>query len=149
MHSGNITLSDNNKVATKTGGGSTWNAAVMTKQKQPSFRVRIVNGVNIMLGFASRSNFQLNETNYPSRGWYLHIADGTLYSQQGDSGRGYAGALPPGSIIAASFDPAAHTISFTLVADSLQLGAAFRNLPTMELYPAVEIREVGQAVELL
>jgi len=144
-----ITLTNNNKVATKTQGGNSWDAAVLGTQPNQNFKVKVLNrGPNgdFMIGMAS--TIQQNSSNYNARGWYLYGSNGTLYSQQGDSSRYYCGnGLNNGSVIEVLFDQTAKTISFAI--DGVGKGVAFSNIPNGDIYPALDMYDQSSSLEIL
>lgn len=124
---------------------------MLANQQVHSFRVRVNNrgkNGNLMIGFSPQPNHDAGVANYHRCGWYLDVYNGSLHSQQGDAGRSYATAIPNGSIVTASLDPQACSISFSV--DGCNLLTAFSNIPAAAtLYPALDLSEVGQVVELV
>jgi hypothetical protein len=132
-------------VATKTGGGSSWNAVLGTIPNQ-SYKLKILNRGPygfIMIGMAT----VLTESpNYNLCGWHFNCYNGTLWSKN-VNGRSYASAVNNGSVIEVVFDESTRTLSF--VVDGIHKGVAFSNLPIQDIYPALEILDEDSSVEII
>jgi hypothetical protein len=97
-----------------------------------------VKGQNIMIGLAPREGFQKNRLNSMSCGWFIHVLSGRLFSQDHANFQAYGkGRIPVGSIVTAIHDTHQHTIEFQV--NGTSLGIAFRNIPHVNLYAAVDI----------
>lgn len=112
-----------------------------------NFKVRVNTGGRFNVGFANRDTFCPNAKNYHKCGWYLFALNGTLWSQNGDHQRPYAVGVSTGSTIEATYDASSRRISFSV--DKYDYGIAFQNVPNENLYPAVEIIDVGVSITLL
>jgi SPRY domain len=102
--------------------------------------------MNIMVGFAPSKLFDVSKTNYSSCGWYLYLNGGTLYSQNGDSGKPYASRCKVGDTITCMHDSSSSEISFEK--NGVSLGVAFANVSGEDIAPAVELCNVGDSITL-
>lgn len=149
MKGRNVVLSQSDQVASKAHGGESWNSGALGNVPNKSFRVKLINrGANgyVMIGMAPKT-FALNGQNYSSCGWYLYVGDGTLYSQQADSDRGYAYPVQNGAIIDVHYNPVDKQIGFSF--DGTPNGVAFNITTNVDIFPAVEFSDVGASVELV
>jgi len=85
--------------------GSSWNGTVLaSKTKQYTVKSLACMYGYVMLGYAPSS---INKTgsNYTSCGYYVYLANGSLYSQSGDSNRNYSSTpYSSNSLIGVSWD---------------------------------------------
>ncbi len=101
------------------------------------YSVHVVNGQNIMIGFAPRLGFQKNKSNFEICGWFIRVASGSLWAQDGTRGKAYGTAIPVGSVVTAFHDTIQHTIEFEVNGESL--GIAYTNISHAKLFAAVDI----------
>jgi len=137
----------NGSIVTKS-GVSGWNCGVIGNVCDPaSYKLKILNRPDgaIMVGLSPTSNFKKNASNYSTSGWYMHL-NGSLYSQNGDSGRGYQSAVNNNSIIEVLYDKNNKTISFRV--NDAAPSVAFTNVPN-NVYPALDIHTQNASVELI
>jgi hypothetical protein len=143
-----LVLSDNNRRVVKKYAGYT--NGIQSAQPCTRFSVKIIHGHEIVVGFAPRLGFQKNFYNMDACGWFIHIADGSLWSQDtpdAKNGRAYGTPIPVGSIVTAIYDLQQHTIEFHVNGQSL--GIAFRNVSDEELYAAADLWGKQTAIRLM
>jgi SPRY domain len=68
--------------------------------------------MNISIGFAPSKLFDVSQDNSDSCGWYLHLFDGKLYSQNGKTGKAYSSKCQEGDIIACIYNAFTSEIFF-------------------------------------
>jgi hypothetical protein len=112
--------------------------AVQSAQPCSRYSVQIVKGYSALIGLAPRDEFDKNGLNYISCGWFMHVVNGNLMSQDGAYNIAYAkrGRIPEGSIVTVIHDTRQHTIEFQV--NGTSLGIAFRHIPHENLYAAAD-----------
>jgi SPRY domain len=93
----------------------------------------------IRIGFAPSKLFDVSKSNCNSCGWYLHLNDGTLYSQNRDVSKEYCGRVKVGDTIACIYNASSSEISFEK--NGVSLGVAFSNVNGEDIAPAVELAQ--------
>jgi len=122
------------------------------KKKADKYAIKLgSNCVSIMVGFA-RLDVNVNQSNYSVNGWYLHLNDGTLYSQDGDSNRQFTSAdYNAGTIYGFKYDKKKGTI--TIFRGGKSLGLAYtlkdKNVAKKGILPCLNFCNQGSIVELI
>ncbi|KAL9657851.1 hypothetical protein ABK040_009440 [Willaertia magna] len=152
--SANARILNNGDRVRKHQGGTAWNCGVLGDNGCYNYKIKIINGAAnnyLMIGFALQNSFQINSSNYHCHGWYLYYHSGGKYSQLGDSNAPYAnGGFTPknGTIVEATYDPNAGTISFKV--DNVDLGIAYNNINApIDFCPAFEMHEENIEFEFI
>ena len=101
---------------------------------------------DIMLGFAPSKLYDMSKHNNRSCGWYLHLNDGTLYSQDGDRDKAYSSACKVGDIITCIYNASTSEIFYEK--NGASLGVAYTNVKGEDIASAVELCHVGDSVTL-
>lgn len=147
--SDHLTLSDDDRTATKT-KGSGFNAAIAVPIEVESYRVQIrTRGASgaIMVGYVKACDFDLAANNFQWNGWFINASDGALYSGFGDDCRRYCGALFEGDIVEVFFDMVACTVSFSV--NGTNHGIAFTSVSDGgSILPCVELGNPGACVSI-
>ncbi|KAL9655567.1 hypothetical protein ABK040_002234 [Willaertia magna] len=151
----NAQLSCDNTRVKKINGGNNWNCGVMGSTNCYHYKIKIIqttSNTNFMMGFAYKSKFKPNSSNYSSCGWYLYCNNGTLYSEKGDSGKSYTNQNMKsvnGMIIEAIYDPDKKTISFKV--NNVDCGIAFIGVENLsnDLSPAFDLNDQGFEFEFI
>jgi hypothetical protein len=147
-----LSLSEDKFTVTKT-GSSGWNAGVLGSAPCDRFSVRIDHigsACNLMIGFSSKQNFQINGQNYTRCGWYLYGSNGNLYSQAGDGSRSYHNTeLAVGNVLTVIYNKEKKEISYEK--DGTPLGVAFTSVASNgeEIYPALDTYDQHLKVTLI
>jgi SPRY domain len=108
-----------------------------------------VNASNIMefmVGFAPSKLFDASESNFHACGWCLHLRNGTLYSQNGDSGKAYSSECELGDTITCIYNSSTSEISFEK--NGVSLGVAYTNVNGEDIAPAVVVFSSGNIITL-
>lgn len=152
-HSEYVTLSNNKRTVTASGGGMDYNKNIRCSMPTCvdgvySYSVRIDTTWSsfIMIGVAPSSLPMPGNYDYDNCGFWMYLSNGSLYSQAGDRERAYAQQVKAGSTVTCSYDTRAHTVSYAV--DGVEKGVAFRNV-TGELYPAAMLYKVGDIITFL
>jgi hypothetical protein len=66
--------------------------------------VNTSNNMYITVGFAPSKLYNVSKPNHFLCGWYLYLNDGTLVSQDGDSGKAYSSGCKVGDTITCIYD---------------------------------------------
>ena len=100
-----------------------------------------------MMGIASKS-IKLNSLNYNSCGWYMYLANGILYSQDGKSNSGYynSSCYQANSIIGIEWDETTGSVTYFI--NGKNCGIAYSNIKG-DYYPAFNFYQTGTSFELV
>ncbi|KAL9646805.1 hypothetical protein ABK040_013667 [Willaertia magna] len=133
-------------------GGAAWNCGVLGDNGCYNYKIKIINGgANncLMIGFALKNSFLINGQNYSAHGWYFYYYNGSKYSQLGENNATYGRFTPKnGTVIEATYDPNAGTISFKV--DDVDLGIAYNNINApVDFCPAFDIYEENIEFEFI
>jgi hypothetical protein len=131
----NLRIRENNRSVSSVNGRHI--SGVQSAQPCSLYSAQIMCGKHIMIGFAPRFGFQKNKDNFETCGWFLFVANGKLWSQDGIFDKAYGTAIEVGSIVTAIHDSTRHQIEFQV--DGKSLGIAFTNVKHTELFAAAEI----------
>jgi SPRY domain len=102
--------------------------------------------MEIIIGFAPSKIFDVSESNCKSCGWYLFLNNGTLYSQNGNSGRAYSSGWKEGDTITCIYNASTGEISFEK--NGVSLGVAFTDVNGEDIAPAVEFYRNADSITL-
>lgn len=153
----NLTLSNGDKTVRQTKGinsGAGWTACILGERAINRYSVRIdsISGGFMMVGFvpASLRNYKPTGANCTCCGWYLYLAKGVLYSQDGDNRRGYSPTVSfeEGCVLSVIYSEAEGG-SIRYEKDRSDLGVAFRGVGDVPLIPAVDFSCVGAQLTLV
>ncbi len=139
-----LTLQENNRRVSKR--AYEYNG-VQSAKPCSNYSVQVINGRIIYIGFAPRQAFKKNTFNHTTCGWFVFVADGTLYAQGGIRDKAYGTAIPIGSMVTAIHDKSQHTIEFQV--DGKSLGIAFSNIPHDELYAAADLHDINDEIRII
>lgn len=141
----NVSLSQNNTVATKTGGtDGSRDAAVIGSVAVTYAKMKVLTAPgSTSIGLAP-AELNINGGNESKCGYYVACDNGNLY--QGDKSF-HNGAIPVGSIVEFMYDKAAGKISIKAGSQS-SFSEAFSGV-SGDLYPAVDFQRPGSSIELL
>jgi hypothetical protein len=114
LSSTTLAFSKKNKVATY--NADDWQGTALgTKATQYAIKLLNSQCQYLMIGFAPK-NINKGGNNYSSCGYYLYITSGTLYSQNGDSDKGYgSGDENQGTVWGVKWDKKKGTLSYNKV----------------------------------
>ena len=142
-----LTLGDNNRVVSKSRlfGGSEGLRLEGVQSTQPcsKYSVQVVQGQNSFIGFATRHGFRKDTSNFKTCGWFIHVASGNLFSQDGIVSKAYGTAILVGSVVTVIHDTIQRHIEFQVNGKSL--GVAFTNITNGKLFAAADIFDVYRA----
>jgi hypothetical protein len=130
-----LTLRDNNRAVSKINAYGFANS-VQSAKPCSKYSVQLVEGKDVMIGFAQRHGFQKNTSNFFKCGWFFDFADGALWSQNGTAHKAYGNHIPVGSMVTAIHDKTHHTIEFQV--NGTSLGIAYSNIPYDKLFAAAD-----------
>jgi SPRY domain len=103
--------------------------------------------MKIMIGFAPSKLYDINGSNFDSRGWYLFLESGsTLYAENGDFDKAYSSECKVGDTITCIYNSSSSEISFEK--NGVSLGVAYTNVKGEDIAPAVELAVVGESITL-
>jgi len=101
-----------------------------------------------MIGFAPK-NINKAGDNYASCGYYIYNSSGGLYSQNGDSDKGYgSGDENQGTIWGTKWDKKKGTISYNKGGQK-NMGVAFTGIKKLQLLPAIDFCTNGSSIEFV
>ena len=155
----NYSLSNNNLIAKKTGGGGGWNCSIFGDKEIPKYqiskwKIRLNNfdtnwnTWNILIGIGP-NNLNI-KSNFHRKCWSFICGNSNLCLEKNGETEynNYKGALKKGDIIEVIVDRNIGNLSFAI--NEVNYGIAFSNIPKEDqLYPIVNIYEEKQEVELL
>jgi len=146
----------------KTSGGLRYNAAALGSLQNPNcFHIQVVNSKNgwIMIGLAPKHGFDIKGRNSNACGFFLYLATGGLFSQEGHLNAPYLTKICDGDIVSVFCDRDRNTISFQVRRPEEENGkeagtkaeVAFwlQDDFLLDLYPAIELFEPGTSLRLL
>jgi hypothetical protein len=145
--SNKVKVSLEGKVATKSSGGSVWNAGAQATTPVQEFTVRILDTRQspMMVGLAPET-FSTSGYNHAYRGWYISTENGNLYAQ-GVTNKSFANrVIMPNTLINVKLKED-KCIYFEISGDTYP--AAYCNIPDIDLFASVDFGELSQSVELL
>lgn len=126
--------------------GDGWNACILGIRTTKRYTVRIDSfaGGLMMIGFVPSSlvNYKSSGPNCTTCGWYLYVARGVLYSQDGYNRKAYTSVpLHDGCELTVIHDKGNGIIRYEK--DQQDLGEAFANVFEVDLIPAVDFSSIG------
>jgi phosphotransferase system HPr-like phosphotransfer protein len=141
----NASFSDTDLKITKTGGGDGWNCPVIGSSPVSEFTLKFISGLNIMIGFCGIDQFVQNGTyfNRVKNGCFFYCYNGYVYSNGGRT-KSYSSGLKINDKITAI--KTGTSIRFYI--NGVDQGEAINNAEG-ELYPFVELGEVGCSVKIV
>ena len=154
----NYSLSNNNKIITKTGNNNGWDVTAITNSNILNgihrWSLKIINtqNSNFMIGIAPNSINQSQQNNYNQCGWYFYTYNSTLHSGPPFkyAGQSYCnnGKLTNGTIIDLELNMNNSTIKYFI--NGQDCGVAYQGIPTNQtLKFVVLLLNTNDCVELL
>ena len=154
----NYTLSNNNKIITKTNGGSGWNCTcignLIVNKGIHKWSLKILKSPYpqnpaIMIGISPHNINQSDIDNYSKCGWYVNCNYGYLNSGPPfNNNKPYSSNIPVGSIIDVELNISNRTIKYFI--NGVDKGLAYEGIPIDQpLRLVIEMFNQGDSIELV